>query len=63
MKTQQKIKSNLITYYEFKECDFFELDGITYLNCQNNAGEIASDVLEELELQRKEKFNEMHCYE
>jgi|GEM_PF-6242545 len=51
-------KNKLKSYYYFKEVDFFELDGIIYLNCKDNAGEKATDVFQELELQRKEKYEE-----
>lgn len=49
-------KNKLKSYYDFKEVDFFDLDGTIYLNCKDNAGEKAIDVLEDLEMQRKEKY-------
>ena len=53
---QQKAKTKLKTYYRFKECDFYELDEVIYLNCQDNVGIIVRDVWEELELTRKENI-------
>lgn len=49
-------KNKLKNYYNFKEVDFFDLDGIIYLNCKDNVGERATDVYSELELQRKEEY-------
>jgi len=53
---QQKAKSKLIAYYKFKDCDFYSFGEEIYLNCQDNAGEKATDVFEELELTRKESI-------
>ena len=51
---QQKAKTKLKTYYRFKECDFYELDEVIYLNCQDNVGITVRDAWEDLELTRKE---------
>ena len=53
---QQKAKTKLKTYYRFKECDFYELDEVIYLNCQDNVGIIVRDIWEDLELTRKENI-------
>lgn len=53
---QQKAKQKLINYYSFKEVDFFELDGIIYLNCKDSVMIKATDVYETLNLERKEEY-------
>lgn len=57
---QNKAKNGLKSYYDFKEVDFFELDGIIYLNCKDNVGEKATDVYQELEMQRKEEYEDQY---
>jgi len=51
-------KNKLKSYYNFKEVDFFDSEGIIYLNCKDNVYETAVNVFQELELQRKEKYEE-----
>ena len=58
IKPQEKYKQLLINHYQFKEIDFFELDGIIYLNSKDNVGETARDVYEELVMQLEESYAE-----
>lgn len=53
-----KAKNRLKCYYKFKEVDFYNEDNKWYLNCKDNVGESAFDVLKEIELTFKESLNE-----
>lgn len=59
MKTkQQKAKENLIIHHEYKECDFYSEDGVIYTIVKDNYMEKCLDVWQELELTRKESYEE-----
>lgn len=53
---QQKAKNNLKAFYDFKEIDFTEQDGVIYTISKDNYMEKCFDVYEELEMQRKEGY-------
>jgi ASC-1-like (ASCH) protein len=52
-------KNKLKKYYNFKESDFYTEDGIDYTISQDNYMEKAIDVYENLELERKEKYEDL----
>lgn len=58
MKTNKQIKAkrHLINLHNFKECDFMELDGIIYAISKDNCMERVNDIWENLELERKERY-------
>ena len=60
MKTnrQLKAKRNLIDLHNFKNIDFFEYKGIIYLNCKDSVMISATDIWENLELERKESYEQ-----
>lgn len=51
-------KNKLKSFYNFKECDFYHDGEEIRLNCKDNVGERSIDVFQELELQRKENYEE-----
>jgi len=51
-------KKKLITYHNYKECDFYQLDEEIYLNCKDNVGEKATDLIEEIQLTFREKYEQ-----
>lgn len=57
---QQKAKENLIVHHQYKECDFYSEDGIIYTIIKDNYMERVRDVWEELELTRKEEYEQHH---
>lgn len=47
-----KAKNKLITWTKLKQCDFYQEDGIWYLNCQDNVGVSAYDYWNNLILEQ-----------
>lgn len=52
-------KEKLKSYYDFKECDFYQDGKEIRLNCKDNVGLKAEDVYSELEMQRKEEYEKI----
>lgn len=53
---KKSAKEKLKQYYKFFESDFYIENGVEYTICKDNYMELASDVWEDLEMQRKEKY-------
>ncbi len=50
-----RAKNNLITWTDLQSCDFYQEEGIWYLNCQDNVGVSAFDYWKNLILEQNEE--------
>lgn len=56
LKRQAQIKQKLKDFYKYMEIDFLEYEGNIYMNCKDSVMIKATDLWENLELERKESI-------
>lgn len=54
-----KAKNSLISYYGYYKCDFADDGEIVICLSKGDAGELAFDILKNLELERKEEYEKV----